>query len=379
MSLARWPRELVRRTARLTKAAAWPGAWKDAAAARGLVAEAFGAFAGRGVPAAVRVFIEGALRFDLGLRVITGAPAPGTEAGFARWLDRLAGHRRFCVTLNGLTRWSEALHRCVHEDIAHPLFQAAGPPPGGAELYVFAGNHRSTPFGAHADDEHTVLLHLGPGPKVAYVWPRRVYLQERGSALPSFDYARLRRSAQRYRLQTGDLLFIPRGDFHVLECRGFSLMLGLSLFPARGPVDRLQRALLESNGHVADPPLQAEMGRRRSPVATRFQAPRHFPILTLPDGSGGAIVFVRGRAMRVSRRDGLARLTAALNEGGSLQYGEYRALVGPSWDDRSARELFNRLVRNRGLVAVDAGAGARTGTPGARQRAMPGHAPRLLR
>jgi hypothetical protein len=93
------------------------------------------------------------------------------------------------------------------------------------------GNYGYTPFGVHDDTDQSLLWHLGPAPKTAYVWPRERYIELTGGTLAMVDYEALLPHANRYELQPGDLLFIPMGDFHILDTRAFSCTLGLTLFP----------------------------------------------------------------------------------------------------------------------------------------------------
>jgi hypothetical protein len=130
-----------------------------------------------------------------------------------------------------------------------PLFRALGKAPQcGADFYSFLGNYGYTPFGVHDDTDHSLLWHLGPAPKTAYIWPRTTYIHLTHGTLATTEYKELLPYASRFDLKAGDLLFIPQGDFHILETQDFSATLGLTLFPDDPALECLEGArLLVSN------------------------------------------------------------------------------------------------------------------------------------
>jgi len=162
---------------------------------------------------------------------------------------------------------------------------------------------------------------------MAYVWPREHYIKLTGGTLATVNYKALLTHAQRHEMHPGDLLFIPMGDFHILEASEFSCTMGLTLFPddmllecteglrlmspneqalkliAQVPLKldelvSLRRAALRSNGSLITPPnLNTARGITPDTMTLQRSALRIIPSwrLCTAEIAGRQALHVRGR------------------------------------------------------------------------------------
>jgi hypothetical protein len=155
----------------------------------------------------------------------------------ASWMRRTSGAQRFSLIVNNA--------ETTHPDLAstlgsllQSLFSSIGIPIGGAEQVAFIGNYSGTAFGVHEGFEDALLVHLGPGTKDFYCWPRSIIEEHTGSTEPLFgDYEWLFDSGERFVLEPGDILFLPRLVFHVGRQHDFSTSIAVPLYTF--PVARL--------------------------------------------------------------------------------------------------------------------------------------------
>jgi hypothetical protein len=152
--------------------------------------------------------------------------------------------------MNGTSAWDEDLSDLIVDRVVAPVVEHLGAPTRGFDVYIFGGRYRWTPFGIHSDSEDSILVHLGPAEKTAFVWNRDAYLNATAclkGRFNNFDVEPLISIAEEYRLLPGDLLCIPRGHFHVMTSPEFSVTMGVIPNPAtRGRlVSLLLRDVLE--------------------------------------------------------------------------------------------------------------------------------------
>lgn len=203
-----------------------------------------------GTPASakVRVYV-GEDRHDELVDTVLSAPAWGEDEAFVPWMQALAGADRFSVVINNLETTNPALAAGLGLFL-RSLFDGWGVPIGGAEQVAFAGNYAGTAFGVHEGFEDAFLVHLGPGVKNFYCWSGEDYRKLTGGDDPLYgDYAWLLEHGQRFVLEPGDALFLPRRVFHVGTQDAFSVSVAVPLYTY--PDTRLLRlssfpALLDS-------------------------------------------------------------------------------------------------------------------------------------
>jgi hypothetical protein len=177
-----------------------------------------------------RVFVDGGLRFDLVEKI--QRTKYNALQDIDSWAQEIIGASKYCLALNGVSRWSDDLHNEIAESIIEPLVEQHGLPIGGVESYIFAGDYDYTPFGIHEDPDHSLILHLGPGVKDLWIWPHSKFLELAKDSNRRYDFDTFCKTGNHLCLKPGDFVFIPKGDFHVFKNNGFSLFLGLILFPS---------------------------------------------------------------------------------------------------------------------------------------------------
>lgn len=194
-----------------------------------------------------RLFKNAGKRLDLlAALFVNGKRAAGT---LDEWVRSVLPDDEYCFALNGVSAWNEDLSDSVFDNVVRPIVRTLGTPTQGFDVYLFSGRYELTPFGIHDDGEDSILIHLGPGLKTALVWERKSYCELVGSLTRqsnNFKIEGLLSSARAFELKAGDLLYIPRGDFHVMTSPAYSTTLGVVPNPAtRASVSvALMRALI---------------------------------------------------------------------------------------------------------------------------------------
>jgi hypothetical protein len=180
-----------------------------------------------------RLFKNTGNRLDLLAALFyNGKVAAGT---FDEWVRSVLPDDEYCFALNGVSAWNEDLSDSVFDNVVRPVVRTLGTPTRGFDVYMFSGRYELTPFGIHSDSENSILIHLGPGVKTAFVWDRELYCESVSPLtcqLNNFKIDGLLSLARAYELKPGDLLYIPRGDFHVMASPAYSTTLGVIPNPA---------------------------------------------------------------------------------------------------------------------------------------------------
>jgi hypothetical protein len=338
----------------------------------------FSYFSGTAIPS-VRAWVNGGQRYTITDNLIALAKQ---SHRLGNRLQLGAESREYCVTLNGISAWSEEFFYHVQRHILQPLYEALGEmPAAGADFYAFFGNYGYTPFGIHDDTDHSLLWHLGPGIKTAYVWPRQRYVDLTGGVLSKPFNEKLLGSADRYVLGPGDLLFIPKGDFHLLHTPEFSATLGLTLFPeapSQSYVDALQ-AIAGSRGSLAllrdkkftlddlasvkDMLIASNGGVIRSPyLINDISEDRAFfedPLLKVAAIGGCPVLYarlleqdvliVRGRLLWSKQNTVFSKLADILNHHGPISIESIADKTIDLFDFDSMKELLFTIYQLRGI------------------------------
>ncbi|MEV4124205.1 cupin domain-containing protein [Nocardia sp. NPDC049707] len=187
----------------------------------------FAAAYGEPASARIRVYV-GEERHDEAIdRVLM---APWSDEDFVAWMQNLTFAERFSLVINNLETTSPKLAGVLGELIgsAHAGW---GVPIGGSEQVAFAGNYAGTAFGVHEGYEDAFLVHLGPGTKHFYCWSGELYRELTGGRAPTFgDYTALLDRGERFDLEPGDVLYLPRRVFHVGVQDEFSVSVAVPLY-----------------------------------------------------------------------------------------------------------------------------------------------------
>jgi hypothetical protein len=178
----------------------------------------------------LRIDIDGKPRPDLLPTLLRSSIRQ--DQSISDWLVMALGSDNYCIALDGLTKWSDDFHKEMHTKFVEPVILTAGEPFLGGTFYAFLGRYGYTPTGIHKDDEHTFLIHFGPGTKDAWVWPNGSLPNKVGVVEESFQVDTIEPKAAYYSLQAGDLLYIPPRSFHLLKAPEYSVTVGFTLFSA---------------------------------------------------------------------------------------------------------------------------------------------------
>ncbi|MEU2032770.1 JmjC domain-containing protein [Nocardia amamiensis] len=223
---------------------------------------------GEPTSARTRVYV-GEERRDEMIGTVLSAPWQ-PENDFVSWMQNLTKAERFSLVINNLETASPRLSSVLGELIGS-AFAGWGVPIGGSEQVAFAGNYAGTAFGVHEGYEDAFLVHLGPGTKHFYCWSGELYRELTGGDAPTFgNYTALLERGERFDLEPGDVLFLPRRVFHVGVQDEFSISVAVPLYTY--PDERMLAlsvlpALLASAAADATPSPMHSLAAGPAPVA----------------------------------------------------------------------------------------------------------------
>lgn len=255
------------------------------------------------------------------------------DGAFVPWMQSLVGAERFSLVLNNLETTSPQLAAGLGAFL-RSLFEGWGVPIGGAEQAAFAGNYSGTAFGVHEGAEDAFLCHLGPGIKDFYCWSPESYVKHTGGKEPLFgDYRWLLEHGERFVMEPGDALFLPKRVFHVGRQDTFSISVAVPLYTF--PDNRLLRL------SVLPDLLDSVLGEDPDdPFGT--QSPMH----VAADGSGPA-------AQRLTERARTALTTMSEHlEDAVARHMELR--WASIWSNGGWEPLDDDLARTQAAAAFDA-------------------------
>jgi hypothetical protein len=336
-------------------------------------------------------------------------PLPGE--GLETWTQRVFQDRKFGFIINAGEKFDEAFSQDIALAMA-PLLRQAGIPRDGIQFTLFIGNYDKTPLGIHQDirGENVTHFHVGPGSKLMYVWDKEDYrrLTHEGG-LKHRDFPALQPYARKFKIEAGDLFFMPEGTFHIGAQD--ELSIGITVWQythtntdlarsmlrhawtqvrpldadaivhdTRPPHDDTHidsivaphtvpaeyrhltleglvktayvdwRHILFSNAGYRNPPFerpQREAFSRDDEV--QLDAP--YKLLTRRiEGTGKMIVYVRGHRLELNDHPCLADLVERLNDGEVHAVSDLLGLLDKRWSDKVGLYLLSEIHLYRGLV-----------------------------
>ncbi|MCV2353173.1 hypothetical protein LNV09_03255 [Paucibacter sp. B2R-40] len=357
-----------------------------------------------------RAYADGLLLDRDGMeRVYDQPPSPGES--LEAWSQRTFKDRKFGFIINAGEKFDEAFSQEVALAMA-PLLRQTGIPRDGIQFTLFIGNYDKTPLGIHQDirGESVTHFHVGPGSKVMYVWDKEDYrkLTHEGG-LKHRDFNALKPYARQFKIEAGDLFFMPEGTFHIGEQD--SLSIGITVWQYTHTNTDLARAMLrhawtqvrpidadaivhditspDNGAHIDNivPPhtvpleyrhltleglvktayvdwrhiLFSNAGYRNPPFERQqreafsrddeVQLDMPYKILTRRiDGTGKLIVYVRGHRLEVNDHPCLVDLIERLNDGEVHIVADLLALLDKGWSDKVGLYLLSEIHLYRGLV-----------------------------
>lgn len=348
----------------------------------------------------LRVFVDNGNRTDLSVAL---ARTPIGEQGLHEWISVAIGCPNYCLAFNGVTSWDEPLAAYVRDAFVAPLLAQMGRPIRGFDAYIFAGCYDITPFGIHKDSEPSLLLHLGPAPKSAFVWEPSVFYEAvQGRELNEFDLENWVDRADHVELAPGDLLYLPAGQPHVMTSPEFSVTLGIvpNNCDAKGllvevsreiadlrcaglmgrvhysqsgaedalralacetgsfletSVDALQSVTLrlESNGYLVPPPAEHRPCTAPKSDCTRYRLVPGYPLFA-SENRGRVLIYARGQICNLQGTAGIAEWAARLNAGDAFSRNDAAAALACDCDASAANAIIDMLLRIRAIEVVTA-------------------------
>ena len=323
--------------------------------------------------------------------------------GLQPWLNKISKGAEYCLTVNGISAWSDEIANYVYDVLINPILKCAGVPLRGFDTYIFSGKYEFTPFGIHEDPEYSYLLHLGPNSKDAFVWPKELRSEILGSSRldkSNFDLMAFQHTAQHFVLQPGDFLQIPPGYPHVFKSSGFSTTLGV--FPnAATLADLLCEVInewsdenlllkedksfikdsnykncfkdfyipsellsephffisklnqislrLKSNGYLFFPSIPRYT---KCPSSCLYHVSNRFPI-TYSIKSDIVEMNLRGHSLSINKVDGIIDVINSLNSSEPFSINRISEILSTQWHTASIKEFLNTLWKFNAIQKID--------------------------
>lgn len=158
----------------------------------------------------------------------------------------------YCLVCDELLQASEEHWQSLTE-LTRDLFDAVGFPNRFAELGLYLGNYRKTPFGVHVDGCGVFSFPV-VGQKKFRLWTS-AYAKMHPDLVHAFDYAPFKKHSQVLTVGPGDMSYWPSSAWHIAESDGsFSATWSLGVW-----LDRPHRESLET---ALAPLLESKVGAR---------------------------------------------------------------------------------------------------------------------
>ena len=136
----------------------------------------------------------------------------------------------YCIALSQIEKYSNEISDYFTEHIIDEWNKEYGNQTMGFELYSFFGEYDTTPFGVHKDQEHTILIHIGPNPAKVFCWNEDLDLNE----VDIHNLNNISSPPRIYNINPGDLLVIPKKIPHTVKRQEFSITLGAIPYTIEG-------------------------------------------------------------------------------------------------------------------------------------------------
>ena len=158
----------------------------------------------------------------------------------------------YCLVCDELLQASQDHWQSLTE-LTRGLFDQVGFPNRFAELGLYLGNYRKTPFGVHVD-ACGVFSFPVIGKKKFRLWTSP-FVKRHPDLVHAHDYARFKKHSKVLTVGPGDMSYWPSSAWHIAESDGsFSATWSLGVWLDRTHQDNLETALV--------PLLKSKIGRR---------------------------------------------------------------------------------------------------------------------
>lgn len=148
------------------------------------------------------------------------------------WMQRNNKVNSTCISLNKITRWNEPINSLAAEiiklvDVENSIEYI--------DVYSFIADCPWSPFAIHRDYEVSMILHLGPDTKTVWVWNVDREMGSEIRKIPvmgqvSYEIEKYLPYAEKYTLEPGDFISIPKNNFHLFRNDGVATFIGIALY-----------------------------------------------------------------------------------------------------------------------------------------------------
>lgn len=158
----------------------------------------------------------------------------------------------YCLVCDELLQASEEHWQSLNE-LTRDLFDSVGFPNRFAELGLYLGNYRKTPFGVHVDGCGVFSFPV-VGQKKFRLWTP-AFAKKNPDLVHAHDYTQFKKHSQVLTVGPGDMSYWPSSAWHIAESDGsFSATWSLGVWLDRSHQENLETALA--------PLLKAKVGAR---------------------------------------------------------------------------------------------------------------------
>jgi len=144
----------------------------------------------------------------------------------------------FCLAINNIATWSDELSKLMFQNFLPHWERNTQSICSPIDLYAFLGTYEYTPFGIHYDNEDSYLINIGPHKKNVYVWDHfddELLKKIIDRKISTRQVMALDTPYSEYILGVGDGIYIPKGKYHVLESKQYTVMLGIAPYNINEP------------------------------------------------------------------------------------------------------------------------------------------------
>lgn len=181
----------------------------------------------------------------------------GSLAGYHRRMNRSL--KDYCLNLNLLTLVSDPHWKALSEFVLG-LYDEVGMPTLHAEISLFLGNYRKTPFGVHRDPIGVFSIPVA-GTKKFRVWTPS-YVAKNKSLIRAQDYPHHKRGSRLLVARPGAMMYWPSPLWHIAESDGkFSATWSLGVWLDENAPTIRYRRLFDKDGRLSALPRSLTKAR----------------------------------------------------------------------------------------------------------------------
>lgn len=163
----------------------------------------------------MKLYVDGHRQFES--EVLRHLPKK-SDRSFAGYHDRMSSqYSDYCLVCDELLQVDHDKHENLTEFLAE-LFSEVGMPNRFAEMGLYLGNYRKTPFGVH-EDPCGVFSFPVVGKKKFRVWEPAV-VKHNPKLAQAFSYGKYKAASQVLEARVGDMTYWPSSAWHIAESDG---------------------------------------------------------------------------------------------------------------------------------------------------------------